>query len=150
MFFRRILCISFSWRSYACITPNFSLLCGINFQTVLHACWAFLNEMISSSAVTSFIIFAFDRLLSAQHLLRNVIQCERSSRLEVLICLKKVRQLNLFVLVRLFLSRKSFPDLQQFGIIWLRLIFLFAKLGLCEAVSNRRLTDLLPSTPDNM
>ena len=32
-------------RSHACITHNFSLL--------LHTCWAFSNEMVSSSAVTS-------------------------------------------------------------------------------------------------
>ena len=53
MFFRRISCISFSRRSHACITPNFSLLCYINFRTVLHARWAFSNEMVSSSTVTS-------------------------------------------------------------------------------------------------
>ena len=63
------------------------------------------------------IIFAFDRLHSAQHLLRNVLQCERSSRLDALIRFKKVRQLDLFVLVYPFLGRKSLPDLQQFSII---------------------------------
>ena len=36
-------------------------------------------------------IFAFDRLLSAQHLLRNVLRCKRSSRLEALIRFKEVR-----------------------------------------------------------
>ena len=160
MFFRRNSCISFSRRSHACITPNFSLLCCINFWTVLQARWAFSNEMVSSPTVTSS-LFAFDRLLSAQHLLRNFLQCERSSRLEALICFKKVRQLDLFVLVYLFLGRYLFLPfprqekihenfLQQFSIIWLRLILLFAKLALCEAVSNCRLADLLPNTPDNV
>ena len=96
------------------------------------------------------IIFAFDWLLSAQHLLHNVLQCERSFRLNALIRFKKVTQLDIFVLVYLFLGRKSFPDLQQFSIIWLKLILLFAKLSLCEAVSNRRLADLLSSTPNNV
>ena len=148
MFFWRISCISFSRRSHACIIPNFSLLCCINFRTVLHARWAFSNKMVSSSTVSSSSSSLSTGFLSAQHLL--VLHCERSSRLEVLIRFKKVRQLDLFVLVYLFLGRKSFPDLQQFSIIWLRLILLFAKLGLCEAVSNRRLADLLLSTPKNV
>ena len=53
MFFWRISCISFSRKSHTCITPNFSLFCCINFRTVLHARWAFSNEMVSSSTVTS-------------------------------------------------------------------------------------------------
>ena len=66
MFFRRILCISSSNLSHTCIRPNFPLLCCINFRTVLHARWAFLNKMISSSTVTS----SFS--LSASSLLPNI------------------------------------------------------------------------------
>ena len=95
-------------------------------------------------------IFAFHRLLAAQHLVRNILQCERSSSLEALIGFEQVRQLYLLVLVHLFLGKQSFPDLKQLSIIRLSLVFLFNKLRLRETVSDRRLADLLPSTLDNV
>ena len=63
MFFQHILCISSSNRLHACITPNFPLLCCMNFQMVLHAHWAFLNEMISSSTITSSFLLSTGSLL---------------------------------------------------------------------------------------
>ena len=66
MFFRRISCISSSKRLHACITPNFPLLCCMNFRTVLHARWGFSNEMFSSLIVT------VSSLLSTGSLLLNI------------------------------------------------------------------------------
>ena len=64
MLFRQISCILSSKRLHACIIPNFLLLCCMNFRRVLHACWAFLNEMISSSTVTSSFSLSTSSLLS--------------------------------------------------------------------------------------
>lgn len=67
IFFRQI---SLSSRLHACIRPGFSLLCCQNFWTVLQTSWASWNGTISSSD-SYFVIFAFNRLRTEQHLLQR-------------------------------------------------------------------------------
>ncbi|KII61665.1 hypothetical protein RF11_08577 [Thelohanellus kitauei] len=95
---------------------------------------------------TVIVIFAFNWLLTTQHLLRNFLQSERPASCEALVGFEKVIQLDLPVLMHLLLGRQIFPDLNQLPILCLSLDLLFNEFGIRETVTDRRFTDLLPST----